>query len=43
MRSVWSIRFCIYGMWSIYNLWLLVYMFPDETAQAGLDIKAKKI
>ncbi len=25
------------------NLWPLVHMFPEETAQAGLDIKAKKM
>ena len=25
------------------NLWPLVHMFPEETAQAGLDLKAKKI
>ena len=25
------------------NLWPLVHMLPEETAQAGLDIKAKKM
>lgn len=42
-KNLWPFDFAMMECWQYSDQWTLMHMFPEETAQAGVDIWAKQI